>query len=221
MLGLEQKITEAIGLDVQFYYKWLWNLEWPSTRTVERDGQEVLERYNNTGQGQCYGVEILLRHQLTNRFFGWISYSYSKSQRRSTLWTDQSWHNAEFDQPHHLVALASYKWPYDIVTGARFQYVSGNLRTPVNGTIYDADGDLYLPIPGTSWSERGPDFISLDLRVDKRFVFNEWSINVFVDVQNVTNNKNGEFIYYNYDYTKWQYVRGMPIFPSVGIKVEL
>ena len=220
MIGLEQRIIEALSLDVQLYYKWMNNLEWPSAKTVLRDGQMVLERYNNSGQGRSYGVEVLLRHELSNSFFGWISYSFSKSQRRSTDWTTDDWRLAQFDQPHHLIVVASYKWPYDIVTGLRFQWASGNLYTPYPNRVYDSDADIYMPIPGQFWSQRGPDFISLDLRIDKRFVFKEWTINVFVDVQNVTNNKNPEFVLYNFDYTQTQYVRGMPIFPTIGLKAE-
>ena len=220
MLGLEQRFTDAIGLDVQVYYKSLMDLEWSSTRQVVRDGQLVLENYNNLGEGYAYGIEILLRHELTSRFFGWISYSYSRSWRRSTMYPTMAFRPAQFDQPHHLVALASYKWPYDIVTGARFQYVSGNATTPIVSTVFDADADLYMPIPGVYYSGRGPDFISLDLRIDKRFVFKQWSINIFVDVQNVTNNRNGEFVLFNYNYSRYQYVPGMPIFPTLGIKAE-
>jgi outer membrane receptor for ferrienterochelin and colicin len=217
MLGVEQRITDAINLDVQLYYKWMDNLMWPSTRQVERDGELVIERYNNSGVGRTYGAEILLRHELTSRFFGWIAYSFGRSERRSDV---EGWRNGQFDQPHHLIVVASYKWPWDIVTGVRFQYSSGNLATPVDSTVYDADADLHMPMMGKPFSVRGPEFISLDLRLDKRFVFQQWMVNVFLDVQNVTNNKNGEFIYYSYDYTKTQYVRGMPVFPQIGIKAE-
>ncbi|MBI5548614.1 MAG: TonB family protein, partial [Deltaproteobacteria bacterium] len=145
MLGVEQKFTDAISLDVQVYYKHLSQLLWQSSRTVERDGQQVLERYNNSGEGRAYGVEVLLRHELTSRFFGWVSYSFSRSERRSTLWDDPSFRLAQFDQPHHLIAVASYKWPFDFVTGLRFQYASGNLSTPFPSTVYDSDADLYMP----------------------------------------------------------------------------
>jgi TonB family protein len=221
MLGLEQRITDSLHLDVQLYYKHLWNLLWSSTNTVERGGQTVLERYDNSGLGRAYGFEIMLRQELTSRFFGWIAYSYGRTERRSTVLERQkNWFYGAYDQPHHLIVVASYKLPYDFVAGLRFQYVSGNLATPYGNAVYDADSDMFMAIPGETNSVRGPDFISLDLRVDKRFVFQQWSVNVFLDVQNVTNNKNSEFILYNYDYTKSQYVMGMPIFPTLGIKAE-
>jgi hypothetical protein len=221
MLGAEHRFTDALGLDVQLYYKWLDHLLFQSTRTVERGGQQVPERWNNSGYGRTYGVEILLRHDLTRTFFGWVAYSLSKSERRSRLWpADQGFRPSPFDQPHHLVAVASYKWPYDWVTGVRLQFSSGNRLTPVTSSVYDADADIHFPIPGAFYSELGPSFFSLDLRLDKRFVFKLWTLSVFLDVQNVTNNLNAEYFFYNYDYTVRAPVRGMPIFPTVGLKAE-
>jgi hypothetical protein len=43
---------------------------------------------------------------------------------------------------------------------------------------------------------------------------------VYLDVQNVTNNINGEYFIYNYDFTKKQLLPGLPIFPSLGVKAE-
>ncbi len=220
MVGVEQKITDAIGLDLQLYYKSLSDLSVQSWRTVERDGQRVLENWANTGVGQSYGFEILLRHELTRNFFGWISYSLSRSLRRNTLSDDPALYPSQFDQPHHLVVIASYKWPYDLVTGFRFQYSSGTLMRPIATSVYDADADLAIPVPKSGDRERMPSFVSLDLRVDKRFVFKDWMASAYLDVQNVTNAENPELILYNYDYSKRQYVRGLPIFPSVGLKAE-
>lgn len=219
-LGVERKLTDALSVDVQVYYKRLLDLSYQSTRTIERDGQPVLERWANVGDGHTYGAEILVRHELTKNFFGWIAYSYSRSVRRSSLWTTDEYSTSAFDQPHHLVAVASYKWPYDWVTGVRFQFSSGNNLTPIQERVYDADADLYLPIPGAWNSERGPYFLSLDLRVDKRFVFEQWTASVYLDVQNVTNNENAESVIYNFDFTKRKNLRGLPIFPSLGVKAE-
>jgi len=220
MIGVEQQIVEGLSLDVQLYYKKMTNLVFRSDRTIVRDGQEVLERYNNSGTGRAYGAELLLRKELTHNFFGWIAYSISKSERLGTLWAEQKWRPQQFDQPHHLTIVASYKWPYDWVTGLRFQYVSGSLTTPMTGRVYDADGDLHMPIPGEAFSQRNPSFMSLDVRIDRRFVFELWSLAVFLDIQNVTNNENPEFVLYNYDYSQRQYLRGLPIFPTLGIKAE-
>ena len=40
--------------------------------------------YGNTGSGLVYGTEVLLRYNPDDRFFGWISYTLSRSERLSS-----------------------------------------------------------------------------------------------------------------------------------------
>lgn len=220
MVGVEQQITEAIGLDVQLYYKRLTNLAQQSSGTVVRDGVEVPERWNNGAMGRSYGVEILLRHALTRNFFGWIAYGLARSEMLDVYSRDGGYRPFALDQPHNLVVVASYKWPLDWITGLRFRYSSGALRTPVQGSLYDSDADAYFPIPGSPFAERGPAFMQLDLRVDKRLVFDDWMLSVYLDIQNVTNYGNVESVLYNYDFSRTRNLQGLPIVPSLGVKGE-
>jgi hypothetical protein len=104
--------------------------------------------------------------------------------------------------------------------GFRFRYATGRPTSPVTGGIYDADSDTYIQVPGTLNSERIPAFHQLDVRLDKKWVFRTWMLSVYLDVQNVYNRKNPELVQYNFNYTKRQYLPGLPIIPSIGIKGE-
>jgi hypothetical protein len=42
-----------------------------------------------------------------------------------------------------------------------------------------------------------------------------------VDIQNVYNQGNAEGLSYNYNYTKREYVTGLPFLPSLGLRGEL
>jgi hypothetical protein len=175
-------------------------------------------RYTNIGHGRSYGLEVLLRHALTKNFFGWVSYSLSRTER--DFYGGTQWGLSPFDQPHNLVVLASYKLPYDFIVGAKLRYTSGPLDQPVIGTLYDANANYYFPIQDTTYSRRLPDFFQVDVRIDKRFVFQAWSLVVFLDVQNVTNRQNPEGLFYNSNYTQSAYVTGLPILPAVGARGE-
>jgi len=96
--------------------------------------------------------------------------------------------------------------------------VTGNPETPIIAGLYDADKDVYVPIPGAPYSQRVPDFIQLDARIDKRFIFKGWVLSIYIDVTNVTNNSNVEGYTYSYDYQKRSAVTGLPILPSLGIR---
>jgi TonB family protein len=232
MIGAERQIIEGLRVDVQLYYKWLFDQVQTSQAVVTRDGQQVAERYNNGGLGRSYGVEILLRQELTKRLFGWISYSLEKTELCSANFSisgvrpncgpfgSGGWTPFPLDQPHHLIAVLSYKLPEDFIVGIRVQYSSGNPVTPVANTVYDADGDIYFPVPGKPLSDRTPPFFQLDARIDKRWVFEQWMLTLYLDVQNVTDRRNVEYTLYNFDYTQRSYLTGLPIVPALGIKGE-
>jgi len=80
---------------------------------------------------------------------------------------------------------------------------------------------VYVPIPfGSYASERLPLFHQLDLRIDKRWKFKSWQLSWYLDVQNAYNHANVEAIAYNFNFTSRDYVSGLPILPSVGLRGE-
>lgn len=222
-LGVEQHLVGPLHLDFQVYYKDLRNLVVVSDRVVRRGGEEVLERYANEGTGEAYGAEILLRYDADARFFGWLGYSISRSKRHDRL-RDRTTPSFT-EQPHSLVGVGTLKLPEiweGFSIGARVRYTSGNPYTPVIGGVYDADRDAYRRLPAPdSRSQRLPDFFQLDLRADKEWDFGTSRLSVYLDVQNVTNRKNAEGVIYNFDYSESDYLPGLPIFPSVGIRWEI
>jgi TonB family protein len=221
MVGGEAHFTDAISLDVQLYYKDLFHqsratLAAGSTADLTADTPDL--HYTSTGRGKSYGAELLLRHALTKNFFGWVSYSLSRTERDYAGGTQ--WGLSAFDQPHNLIVVASYKLPYDFIVGAKVRFTSGPLTTPVTGALYDANGNYYFPIFGAQYSQRLPDFFQLDVRVDKRFVFRDWMLALYLDVQNVTNRQNVESVLNSYDYSQQTYLTGLPILPVLGVRAE-
>jgi TonB family protein len=221
MVGAEVQFTDAITLDVQGYYKDLFDqvrstLGDTSGSSTGSSPTDV--RYTNIGHGRSYGLEVLLRHALTKNFFGWVSYSLSRTER--DFYGGTQWGLSPFDQPHNLVVLASYKLPYDFIVGAKLRYTSGPLDQPVIGTLYDANANYYFPIQDTTYSRRLPDFFQVDVRIDKRFVFQDWVLAIYLDVQNATYHKNVESVLYSYDYSQQAYLTGLPILPVLGVRGE-
>ena len=97
---------------------------------------------------------------------------------------------------------------------------SGTPYTPVTGSFYDAAGDDFQPLFGAHNSARLPPFVSLDARVEKTFTFRRIKLNVYVDVQNVTDTADPEEVVYNFDYSKRYYITGLPILPVAGVRME-
>lgn len=169
--------------------------------------------------GLDYGGELLLRRRISRRLYGWVAYTLMRSQRRSADGAIPG----DFDQPHNLVALLSYRLPRGWRIGGRFRVTSGNPYRPVVGVAeLDEQGSANrsTPIFGPINSERFPVFHQLDVRVDKRWVLSRASITGYLDVQNVYNRQNVEAWIYQHDFRGRIGALGLPIFPSLGMRVD-
>jgi outer membrane receptor for ferrienterochelin and colicin len=214
-LGVEWKPREHINLDLTGFYKDL--NHWISQTTASRpDGTPL--RFDNSGAGRAYGLEVVARHELTSKFTGWLAYTLSRAERRDS--GSNSYRLFEYDQTHILTVLGTYQLPRNWEIGSRFRLVSGDPTTPVVGAVYNASIDRYSPIFGSKYANRLAPFAQLDVRVDKRWIFNRWMLNAYLDLQNVFNRANPEAIQYNYDYTKHQVRQGLPIYPIIGLRGE-
>ena len=208
----------ALRVELNLFYKDLRNLAVTSFDNTQRDDKIVPERYSDEGIGRVYGGDLLLKVDNGKKVYGWISYTLLKSERKDH--PGDPWRPFQYDQTHILTIIAGYHLPWEIDVGARFRYVTGNPSTALGPGVLDADQGVVIPIPGAPYAERLPPFISLDLRVDKRFTFKSWILSVYLDVSNVTNNGNVEGYAYSYDYTQRQAVTGLPILPSLGIRAS-
>jgi TonB family protein len=190
------------------------------TRALRPDGSA--KHLDNTGLGEVYGAELLLRRELAAGLFGWVAYTYSNSVRRDdpTVPGFPRWHPFQFDQRHILTMVLSYRTAQEWTFGTRIRGVSGSPYTPEVGNIYNSDSGRYLCVDGDSGSRRLPAFFQADVRVDKRWVFDKWVFSAYVDVQNVSNHENAEFYFENYDCSTRVALPGLPLFPSLGLRGE-
>ncbi|MDP2313689.1 MAG: TonB family protein [Pseudomonadota bacterium] len=220
-LGWEQKIGEAVTADATGFYRWMDPLALGFGLPGEGGG--LPGEGEGNGVGRAYGLEVMVRHARVDKFFGWISYTLSKSERNDTPGDKEGWYDYDFDQTHILTAVAGYRLPLDFEVSGRVQYVTGNPYTPYDGSgLYLMDEGSYLGFPGADTnSERLAPFYGVDLRVSRLFTFKHWQLELFADVLNVVHGENPEFQLYNYDYTESAVISGLPIVPSIGFQLEM
>jgi hypothetical protein len=217
-LGVEQELPDAYFFDVTGFYKVLGDMPVVTPGLVTRNGLTVAENYAPTQTGTTYGLQVLARKQLTDRWFGWIAYTLSKSTRQDAPGLPS--YPFTFDQTHILTVIGSYKITPKWQLGARVLYSSGNMSTPVIGAIFNSDTNRYTPIAGATNAFRTPAYFQLDVRLDRRFIFDTWTLDLYVDVQNITNRANVEGFNYNFNYTQRESISGLPIIPSLGVRGE-
>ena len=184
-------------------------------------------------EARMYGLEFMLRHQSDGGFFGWVSYSLGRSQRRFARdpgtgagWAPDQWTLHDMDQTHHLEAVGSWELGRNWSFGSRVQFVSGVPVTPILGFTgnryeFDADTGDYLPVEGEYHADRIEPYFRTDLRVDKKFIRRDTIWSVYLDLQNAN-----YFLYnspegytYNYDYSK-RNKYGWIFMPALGVRVD-
>jgi TonB family protein len=224
--GFEKRFSDAITLDTTFYYMRRHNLPVPDPAV----------NFNDQGRGRGYGMELLLRHEITRHFFGWISYTLSRSEQTAAAVGNSGiggpgmmggipspsnpttgFFPTPFDQTHNLVLVASYThkaWEF----GARFRLVTGVPETPVVGSVYDSDYNAYRPVMGPTDSGRRQMFHQLDLRIEHTWTHDTWRFSTYLDVQNVYNAQNPELTVYDYRNQQSAPVRGIPFLPILGVR---
>lgn len=216
--GLEVKPVDYLTLDGTLFYKKLSNLVSPTDRVVERDGELRPLVYDNGGSGDVRGLELGVRHEPSNGLSGWIAYTLSRSMRLDSGATEER--IFDYDQTHILTLVASYALPRNWQLGTRFRLVSGTPTTPIVGAVYDASRDEYQPTYGRVNSSRTGIFHQLDLRVDKRWIYDSWMLTAYLDLQNVYNRDNPVGVAHNYNFRESRPQSGLPLLPIIGLRGE-
>jgi hypothetical protein len=175
------------------------------------------------GKGRAYGLELMIRKP-EGRLSGWISYSYSRSERKIKDIQEEGWFPSPYDRPHDLSIVAMYDISQRISLSANWTYKTGRpLNAPAARYEY---GSLVLPYyPGRN-QDRMPDYHRLDLSVtiageekpSKKF-HGEWVISVY----NAYARKNADALFFEQEdfdsyETQATKVSYFTIFPSVSYK---
>ncbi len=209
VIELERQLSQTNLAKLAVYYKQLDGL-------VTSDPENI---YLNQGEGFAKGMEIFLRRKDAERFFGWLSYSYSLSKRKDK--PDAEWRLYSYDQTHVLTAVASYKLTPTWEIGGKWRYATGTPYTPVTGVEEIVDpitgNKRWKPIYGEENSERLTPYHRLDIRLSKAFKIKGANMTAYLEIMNAYNHKNLLSLDYNDDYTEEEKVYMLPIIPYFGI----
>lgn len=178
--------------------------------------------YVNAATGKAYGAEILVNRDRGERWYGWLSLSASKTERRNEL-TGES---IPFDYDVPVVAnlVLNYRIDANWETGLRWNLRSGMPYTPIVGNKPNPDyPGYYLPVYGELNSERAKAYHRLDLRIERKFDYGRAEGSYYLDIINAYARKNGGAVRYeaiagSSDY-RLEEEESLPFFPSFGVKI--
>jgi TonB family protein len=217
-VGVDHDFTDEFSLGVEGFYKSITDrVVAPDPRLQGETGVEP-PRFVNGGIGRIYGLEVAGRKQASGRWFGFLSYTLMRSERRDF---NGPWYLFDFDQTHIFSAAAALRLGRGWELGATLRFVSGNPDTPIIGASNNLTSGTFNGDLGKQNSTRAPAFHRLDLRAEKQWTFDSWRLALYLDIQNTYNAKNIESVSYSFDFTETAEVRGLPIIPILGLRGEL
>ena len=133
--------------------------------TPTNNVQRTIDSLIKPQRGRSYGLELMLRRQSRTGLYGWIAYTLSASEREK----DGAWVPYDYDRTQLVNVVAGVPLPRNWDVGVRFQYQSGKPATTTSG-YNTARIDSYMRI---------------DVRIDKRAVWNKWLFDFYVDLTNI------------------------------------
>lgn len=150
------------------------------------------EPVQSTSNGRAYGLEMLAQQRLFNDFYGIASLTLVRSEftnPNTDGYIPSSWDN------RFIVSLtAGKRFGNNWEIGARWRFLGGTPYTP-----YDLEKSSLISTwnlrnqPILDYSQinaiRLQGFHQLDLRLDKKYYFQKWNLNWYVDIQNAYNFK--------------------------------
>lgn len=143
-------------------------------------------RLVNTGKAYSRGVELMIQKKMASDFYGMVSASYFRSRY---LDGTSTWRNRVYDNKFTFSAEGGYKpndeWDFSL----RWIYAGGAPYSPFDINASEA---VFKGIVDKNkmYSDRLPDYHSLNVRVDKRFNFYSSNIVLYISVWNVYGREN-------------------------------
>ena len=198
--GIEYIPIENIQISVEAFHKHYTDYPFSVRDSVPISGKGAdygifgNEELKSFSQGQAYGVEFMGRIKEFRGFNLVFAYTFVRSEFKNYYgkYIPTAWDNRQL---FSLTGTKKFNRNWD--AGLKFRYVGGAPYTPYDleksslKEAWDLQGQGYLDYTQFN-SLRLKGFNQLDIRVDKRYFYKNWSLMLYVDIQNVLNSKAGQ-----------------------------
>jgi hypothetical protein len=196
-------------------------------------GFEVVGNDNirSIGEGRAYGMEFTIQQKLKQNIYGILAYTLYWTEftgLRSDEYLPSVW-----DNRHLLTFTGGYKLPNNWEVGTRLR-ILGGVPYPI---LDKQKSERTYPELSYNYSVLGSKrldvFNSLDIRIDKKWNFENWTFNLYLEVANVLGsnipnppeyglkrNESGEVIQPR-EIVEIQDLDNTSVLPTIGIVVDL
>jgi outer membrane receptor protein involved in Fe transport len=240
--GIDYLVRDDIKFVFEMYYKDYFDVPVRRVLTTTDPFDFDDGRILNASAGSSKGFELFLQKKLVRRFSTIVSYAYSESENKDPRF--QTYYPSDFDYRHVLNFITGYKYPFrnldwysdlrfktwfkilswlpflpadELELSIKFRYMGGRPFTP---PVYRPELREWI-VGGQQQlnTDRYPDYHRLDVRIDRRFLFEKWNFVIFFDLVNIYNRDNIWSFQYNDDGTVDEILHYKTL-PVGGISLE-
>jgi TonB dependent receptor-like, beta-barrel len=208
-LGFSRQFAGEAAINVDYVHilslhEWVSQELNPSDLNQVRPFREIgsFVDFESSGRSTYDGLQVSFEKQLTKESQVLVSYTLSKHTNigddifsafnpANSFDFENERGPSLRDQRHRFVLSGVWQLPYEFQISGIFTAASARPFNVITGSDDNGDGWLRDRPPGVERnSERGSNFVNLDLRVSKRFVWEPMSIELVADFFNITNHVN-------------------------------
>ncbi len=175
-------LNNAIETSVEGYYK-------SQHHTIDfKDHAQLLlnkqlEGELRFGTAKAYGIELMVR-KATGKLTGWISYTWSKAERKINEINNGDPYPAPYDKPNDFSVVVNYLLGKRLLLGANWVYSTGLPVTfPTGRAVW---GNAIVPVYSNRNAYRMPAYHRLDISITlkprekpNRKWYGEWNLSIY------------------------------------------
>ncbi len=195
--GLEYVTPTALKISVEGFFK-----TWENYPFLVQQGLSLAnlgadfgvignDEVTSDNTGRSYGVEFLAQQKLWKGFYGILAYTFVRSEfkDRNDNFVPSSW-----DARHLISFTGGKKFKRNWELGLRWRFTGGTPYTPADietssrVAVWDLNRNALQDFTRLN-EARVSEAHFLDLRVDKKWFFKKWALNIYLDIQNAYNFK--------------------------------
>jgi hypothetical protein len=196
VLGYNQKLGTGMHLKTEIYYQSLFNIPViPDTpeESILNFGDDFYNGWDyvfvNKGTGYNYGAEVTLEKFFDKHYYFLLTASLFDSKYKGF---DKVERHTKFAGNYAFNALFGYEWKIGmrslLSVNTKVAYVGGKRYVPVSVAVI---GEMTYDYDYTqAYTNKLPDYFRMDLNVNMKRNYRRWSLEWFVEVNNITNHQN-------------------------------
>ena len=198
--GIEYRPNEKSQITVEGFYKVYNKYPFSLSDSVSLASKSIDfgvygdEAVTPDSKGRAYGMEFLARTRDLKGFSIILSYTLVRSEftNKNNEYVPSAW-----DNKHIINLTATRQFSRNWNLGLKWRFVGGAPYTPYDLTLssqrdaWDARGRGYLDYAKFNTLRLGS-FHQLDMRVDKQYFFDKWTLRIYMDIQNLYNFKSDQ-----------------------------